>query len=329
MTTTSSIAELQSAGVKLETAEAVAIAQQLIKSLHDGGAPDDLEPPYGPPTAATVVVDADGSVSCAGCGSKPAISEIAIFLDALLPAGSPRVPGGLRYTIARALLEVDVEPFDSLDAFSAALARYERGDRAEVVRRLVRRSESACVAATLAAADRRRSRASATDLRRALREADAKLYAHQNARLVQAAPQPATRTVPAIAACIGAGLMLIAAGEFMQRGEAPRPAPVAIVAPAADAVRARELTDRSAVAAPVAMLGSTADARAMASSAPGPARGAERVQRGSRERAERVSTPRRARMPAVKKTRAERSGVLDRLKLGWLKTKIVIRADAL
>ena len=114
MTTTASIAKLQRA-VILEAGEAVAIAQQLIQALQqsDGG----IEPPYGPPTASNVVLNADGSVSCAACGATPAISEIAIFLDSLVPAGSPRVPGGLRYIIARGLLEVDVAPFDSLDAF--------------------------------------------------------------------------------------------------------------------------------------------------------------------------------------------------------------------
>src|SRR6185503_10156791 len=182
----------------------VAVAQQLIQALRGSGAPAGLEPPYGPPTAATVVLNADGTVSCSGCGSTPAISEIAIFLDALLPAGSPRVPGGLRYAIARALLEVDVPPFDSLDAFSEALARHERGDRSEAVRRLLQRAESPCGLAAVARAERRR----------ALREADARLYAQQHAaRALPPAPPLSKRTVPAVAACLGAGLMLIAAGE--------------------------------------------------------------------------------------------------------------------
>jgi hypothetical protein len=338
MTTMASIAELQSAGMKLEASEAVAIAQQLIQSLRGASAPAGLEPPYGPPTAATVVLNADGTVSCPGCGSTPAISEIAIFLDTLLPAGSPRVPGALRYTIARALLEVDVAPFDSLDSFSASLARHERGDRAEVIRRLLQRSESACASAAVAQADRRRRQASVTDLRRALREADARLYAQQNSsRVVQASQQPGMRTVPAIAACLGAGLMLIAAGELMQRSEPPKPAAVPVVAPAPDVVpateralapRENEATDRPGVATPVATLGS-ADAPATVSPAPESARPVERGQPRAREGADRVTAPRGARPPAIKKTRAERSGVLDRLKLRWLKKKFAIRADAL
>src|SRR6185295_10191184 len=137
----------QHAGVTLEAGEAVAITQQLIQTLRHGDDGDAVEPPYGPPTAANVLLNADGSVSCSGCGTTPAISEIAIFLDALLPPGSPRVPGGVRYIIARGLLEVDVAPFDSIDDFSQALARHERGPREEVIGRLLQRAESACAAA--------------------------------------------------------------------------------------------------------------------------------------------------------------------------------------
>ena len=93
------------------------------------------------------------------------------------------MPGGLRYTIARALLEVDVPPFDSLDDFSRDLARHEHGDRAGIVRRLLRASRLSAVGA------RRYRRpidgtchAPATELRRALREADARLYEYQRLR---------------------------------------------------------------------------------------------------------------------------------------------------
>ena len=274
MTTTVSIAELQHAGVTLEPVEAVAVAQQLIQTLRRSDDAGEVEPPYGPPTAANVVLNADGSVSCAACGTTPAISEIAIFLDALLPPGSLRVPGGLRYTIARGLLEVDVAPFDSLDDFSRALGRHESGPRDEVVRRLLRRAEWARAAAAGARADRRRART--TELRRALREADAQLYAHQLAAAVPPSrrsrfsppsrealwrdhaeaiaeageprrswrsiwrasgggpiPPPPTRTrnVPAIAVCLGSGLMLISAGEFMYRWPTTEPVVAPVVAP--------------------------------------------------------------------------------------------------
>ena len=158
MTTTVSIAEIQRAGVTLEPVEAVAVAQQLIQTLRRCDDAGVVEPPYGPPTAANVVLNADGSVSCAACGTTPAISEIAIFLDALLPPGSLRVPGGLRYTIARGLLEVDVAPFDSLDDFSRALGRHESGPRDEVVApSAAALGIGACAAAAGACADRRRA----------------------------------------------------------------------------------------------------------------------------------------------------------------------------
>ena len=338
MTTTSSIAELQSAGVRLEAAEAVAIAQQLIHSLKGAGAPTHLEPPYGPPTAATVTLDADGSVSCAGCGSTPAISEIAIFLDTLLPPGSPRVPGALRYTIARALLEVDVAPFDSLDAFSASLARHERGDRAEVVRRLLKRSESACALAVVARGDRRRPRASATDLRRALREADARLYAHHAASLLPGPPRASgVRTIPAIAACLGAGMMLIATGEIMQRPEAPKPETAPVVAPGpamapapgAAPYRAIRATDRSVVSSPVSTLGIEPGIPETASPAVVAEPPSQPAETAAPMRSNRLAKPRATKPPAVKKTRADRRGVLDHLRLGWLRTKIAIRADEL
>src|SRR3954462_3863036 len=111
---TSSIAELRARRIMFEPAEAVAIAQQLIRSIADHHVPHELEPPFGPPSAENVFLNDDGSVVCRSCGATPAISEMAIFLDSLLPGGSQRVPGGLRYTIARALLDVEAPPFDSL-----------------------------------------------------------------------------------------------------------------------------------------------------------------------------------------------------------------------
>jgi hypothetical protein len=114
-----SIAECRAAGVVFEADEAVAIAQQLITALRDPGNTDEVHTPYGPPSAENVFLEEDGSVACRGCRVTPVVSEIAIFLEDLLPPGSPRVPGGLRYTMARALLNVDVPPFDSLADFCA------------------------------------------------------------------------------------------------------------------------------------------------------------------------------------------------------------------
>ena len=94
----------------IDTAEAVAIAQQLIASVRNQSDANEVHPPYGPPSAENVFLNDDGSVVCRGCGATPAISEVAIFLDSLLPGAPQRIPGGLRYTIARALLDVEAPP---------------------------------------------------------------------------------------------------------------------------------------------------------------------------------------------------------------------------
>src|SRR4029077_16747176 len=112
---------------------------------------------YGPPSADNVFLEDDGSVACRGCRMTPVVSEVAIFLEDLLPPGSPRVPGGLRYTMARALLNVDVPPFHSCEDFSRDLARHERGTRASLVRRALARVGRPLGLAPVPVVDRRRS----------------------------------------------------------------------------------------------------------------------------------------------------------------------------
>src|SRR5437870_1424545 len=170
-----SVAELRRTGITIEAEEAVAIAQQLMAVLRNGVDADVVQPPYGPPTPESVYLDEDGSVICRACHTTPAVSEMAIFLQAMLPAASVRLPGGLRYTIARALLDVDVPPFDSLDDFSETLSRYERGPRQPIVRRVVQRLGARRALVPVYGVERRRH-PRATQLRRALREADALLY---------------------------------------------------------------------------------------------------------------------------------------------------------
>jgi hypothetical protein len=130
------IAELLNQGVRLQSHEAVAIAQQLI---HNISVAVELQPPLGPPSISNVQLADDGSVTCLGCEVTPSVFEIAVLLHTLLPAGAGHVPGGLRYAIARGLLEVDVPPFDSIGEFSRALERFERGDRRAAVRGALRR----------------------------------------------------------------------------------------------------------------------------------------------------------------------------------------------
>jgi hypothetical protein len=72
------------------------------------------------------------------------VSEVGRLLEAMLLQGSRQaVPGGLRYTVARASLEVDAPPFDSLRALSSSLSRFEKGDRRQVLRTLLARTEGA------------------------------------------------------------------------------------------------------------------------------------------------------------------------------------------
>jgi len=335
-----SIVELRTAGITLDADEAVAIAQQLIRALRDQEDADETQPPFGPPSPDNVFLKDDGSVVCRGCTITPAVSEVGIFLDTLLPARSPRVPGRLRYTIARALLNVDVPPFDSLDDLSRDLARHQRGTPADLVRGVLARFDSAHAVATLSIADRRRHLSSSA-LRRALREADMRLYEHQHQRCVDvaepsgvdadptavdadvdtdpivghAAPivaPPRRRTMMAAAAGLAAGLALMGTGEFMDRRQAP--IVVTQTAPlgpqVAEAHASRVTTERGTIAV-----------RQIRSS----------PIRASRPEARRLSVRRTPRPSAVAVRRqapsAPSRSVLDRLRLGWLRRVFTHHSD--
>ena len=82
MKTIASVAEVRRAGITIEAEEAVAIAQQLMAVLRNGVDADVVQPPYGPPTPENVYLDEDGSVICRACHTTPAVSEMAIFLQA-------------------------------------------------------------------------------------------------------------------------------------------------------------------------------------------------------------------------------------------------------
>jgi hypothetical protein len=231
MTYSTTIAELRRAGVAIRPSEAVAIAQKLINGPHGG----PTHPPFGPPSLENVFLDELGSVTCSACAVRPAVSEIAILLDALLPAGM-RLPGGLRYTIERALLNVDAPPFDSLEELSTALSRFERGDAAASIRDLIERARATSTVPAPAAvipfksspgvvrfrAERRQAVPStvAAELRRELRRADLARYAHQASTTIpdfRGALHHHGRSISTIVAGLSAGLMLIASGEAMHR----------------------------------------------------------------------------------------------------------------
>jgi hypothetical protein len=248
MTKTASVAEVLRAGVTIEPEEAVAIAQELIASLCRGDRPLKAGPPYGPPTSDNVTLGDDGTVSCRTCETTPAVSEIAIFLQAILPPPA-RVPGGLRYTIARALLDVDVPPFDSLADLAETLVRYERGPRAPIVARVMQRYANRVALAPLRGVERR-SHPRTTELRRSLREADARLYlqkvATETVALTVTAPPKRPADVRTGAACVAAGLLMIAAGELIDRPHHDVD-PARATAPAAaapDVPRAMPLVER-------------------------------------------------------------------------------------
>jgi hypothetical protein len=205
-----SLADLCSSGYVLVADEAVAIARKLID--HPSNAAP--QPPFGPLAAARIRIASDGSVACVGCAATPTVAEVAILLQELLDR-TPHVPGGLRYVIARALHDVDAPPFDSLEEFSAALARYSPANVDEAVQRLVARR------------DRRKAAQSASELRLHLREADRRLFEAQ-ARPESSRRRRDTQTHGWIIAALFAGaLTMIAAASVVGDRSAVMPPPPA------------------------------------------------------------------------------------------------------
>jgi hypothetical protein len=327
-----SIAQLKKAGIILASDEAVAIAQQLIASFRAPHNEEALQAPYGPPTADNVFLRDDGSVVCCGCEATPAVSELGAFLEDLFPEGS-RMPGGLRYAIARAQLNVDVPPFDSLDEFSRDLSRHERGDRAAAVRRVLSRLDGdRALAPPMRLVERRRSRTSAstTSLRHELREADERLYLQMQRAaldekpavidLIAAKPAPHRwRTSTAAAACLGAGLSLIGAGEYMHRNGA-RPVvdqavPVAVTTTGTQEPRVeRAPADTGLGRGIIAVRESTDRMQAV----PG----------ASRIAAKRTAPPSVPDARQRSTTPSASRGMLDRLRLGWLRKPFASRSGA-
>ena len=205
----------------------MAIAQQLICE------PDVLEEaqaPFGPLALESVAVTAEGTVRCLHTAATPTVAEVGLVLHNLL-GNSQRVPGRLRYTVGRALHEVEAPPFESARDFSTALERFEAGDRREQIAGLYERARVASapdggVVALFAPtpgvsgqAERRTRQRSAAELRRQLRDADLRLYEAQRLSMPahHQAGKSRLRRAP-IAACMVAGVALVAAGEIAQVG---------------------------------------------------------------------------------------------------------------
>jgi hypothetical protein len=334
-----SVAEVLAAGIRLKPEEAIAIAQQLVRpGSSDAGSqphPSHANPPFGPPTPENVFLETNGRVSCTTCDVTPAVSEVARFIEQLLPSNGVRIAGSLRYTLGRAQLEVEAPPFDSLDEFAEALARYERGDRAEHVCRVLDRARAALVGETVKspAVDRRRLTSEIFELRRQLRESDERLYDQQRAIdtlvAVSAGPPAKRRRSGAVAAGLAIGLTLVGAGELMRSrpGAAP-PVQAASIAPLsnddAPMIRpavVRQSADVEGIEQKSSAFGVTR--RADASHASSRSTTASETARSEQAR---VSKPPRA---GARAERTRQGGVLDRLRLGWLRGKITIRHDDL
>ena len=226
------VADLIAAGVQFRPEEGIAIAQQLIHAQTTPGGLTPLTVPLGPPSPDNVHLHADGSVSCDGYQVTPAVFEMAILLQTLLPPGALQVPGALRYAIARGLLDVDAPPYDSVGEFSRGLERFERGDRRAVVRALLARAQGRPATHVFgrprvarAPVDRRRSVPSVAVLRRELREADRRLYEKSQAPIVLPPPEivkPRSRRLLAMAAVLVGAVTLAGVADLLYL-RAPKP----------------------------------------------------------------------------------------------------------
>jgi hypothetical protein len=241
-----SIAELLSTGITLNTDEAVAIARALITNRTASPAGESHEPLL----LEDVCLGPEGTVVCRGCGETThTLSEVALFLRQLLPMGTAGVPGGLHYTIARALHEVDAPPFDSVEEFSDALARFEPGDRTRLLRELRERAQTnARFKSRPSAARRRVSSTSIDDLRTALHAADARLLEQKLAMEKPATappPQPRRWLGLAVAACVTLAAAICAGDAISHRfaAQSATPATQSLTVPTAGAVRAVQAAD--------------------------------------------------------------------------------------
>lgn len=318
MTRRVSIDELVRAGASLEVAEVLAIARQLIH-LADR-APHELRAPLGPPCSENVLLDPDGTVFCSGCQTTPTVSELAIFLQGLLPRGTPGVNGSVRYTIARALHEVDAPPFDSLDDFMAALARYERGDSRAIIRGLVERVVHTEAGAALTV-ERRRQVPSVTDLRRQLRAADVRVYEQQLALDALAAMTTERRRQkpPALVITVAAAgaLVLLGAGEAIHHRQPDPAVPTAIASPAIPTPAALAVPAEGDRVQTTPVSNTPADATS------------DRADDKRSVTPSDTKTTKRSSRDRVSSSRNKRSSKRDRPHLNWLRTKLAIRADDL
>ena len=146
MTNRVSLAELASAQIRLRPAEAVALVSEICRQNLARILP-------GIPSAGVIRLLRDGGIAIEGPvrASHDNVAGAAALLNALLPgfetAPEFRASGALRLLIARAIGTLDLPPFESLEDFTAALARFTTLDAGETAAALFKTWEDATIAA--------------------------------------------------------------------------------------------------------------------------------------------------------------------------------------
>jgi hypothetical protein len=286
----------------------VAIVQQLLSGEASAGG---AHQPYGPLALDNVEVDSDGCVRCTATAATPSVYEAAVLLQALLSHASGVVPGALRYTLGRALLEVEAPPFDSGQHFAAALQRFESESRAGAIAALAARASTAQTVPH----ERRRATATAAALRRELRDADLRLCAATAASgPVVRRPARRTRSAP-ISACVITGAALICAGSVASTNGPHQPLPTAArsTAPPSTVAHDIALAPERSSPTPALQPRATFDTPGRTASAVAHNATARRVTKEPRRSRQR--TPLRARTPP-KRDDADR-GVIARIRFEW------------
>jgi len=235
-----SMADVLERGIVLQSFEAVAIVQELINQC--SAVKEDQRSESEPPSPRHVRLCADGRVEWIGRAGTASVGEFAILLQMLM-TGASRVPGGIQYAIARALRDVEGAAFDSVDEFSAVLARHERRDRAAVLRAVGGRvawivagpAISQVTSSQVAASpmERRSTPRVVTELRRQLRTSDQALFESRAARMRAVSGRPAwMRRVPPAVFGLAAGLVVALSAETVRLYRGPTPTSAALETPA-------------------------------------------------------------------------------------------------
>lgn len=262
MTNRISLAELASAQIRLRPTEAVALVSEICRQNLARILP-------GIPSPGVIRLLRDGGIAIEGPvrASHDDVAGAAALLDSLLLGFEAppefRASGALRLLLARALRTLDLPPFESLEDFTAALARFTTLDAGETAAALFNAWEDATRTAV---------------------ETDEELTGPAPAPVFAAytmAPDPYARTARPWAWAAAVVVLLMLSGfvgwkwadsRMRQVEDAPvtaevarpapsAPAPVSDPAPAGEPVRSGEPADASA---PVALAGSPRVVRASA-----------------------------------------------------------------